>query len=297
MTQNSINAIRSHVVRSDSSDDRDWLHNQPVCPLLRQHHIAHVEIVETWEPFRMIRKDQSGTFMLACFGGGGLVLADGKWQQVSAGQACLLPPFVTNGMRAIGSEPWRMCGIRYLESRESIPIVARSSPVLGPYDPEPLRHAIKGLHAESAGAASPALMHLWTELIQSYVLRFAQPHQKDARLWKLWEIVHSTLGNDWTLDLLATHACLSKEHLRKLCRRELGRTPMHQVTFLRMQFARHLLSTTDDKIESISHQVGYANPFTFSNTFKKWIGWRPSEIRRSAKLRNIQNPPQPVDRA
>lgn len=280
-------AKRSHVVRSDASDERDWLRGQPVCKLLQQHHIAHVEILDASPPFRMMRRDQSGTFMLACFAGAGLVLADGKWREVSVGQACLLPPFVTNGMRAAGEEPWRMCGVRYHESRESAPIIANRSPVLGVYDSGPLRHAIMGLHVESAGGASPASMHLWTELIHSYVLRFAQPHQSDSRLWKLWEVVHQSLGDPWTLDELARRACLSKEHLRKLCRREIGRTPMQQVTFLRMQHARHLLSTTTDKVESIARQVGFKNPFTFSNTFKKWIGWRPSEIRRSAEVGDI----------
>ncbi len=272
-------AERTHVVRCDSSDDRPWLRGQPVCPLLAQHHIAHVEILAAAEPFRMMRRDQSGTFMLACFGGRGEVLADGRWKPVTMGQACLLPPFVTNGMKAAGPEPWRMCCVRYLESHDTLPLAAQRSPVLGGYDPEPLRHAIEGLHAESAAAASPAMMHLWTELIHSCVLRFARPHRSDPRLWKLWEAVHDSLGYPWTLDELAARAFVSKEHLRKLCRRELGRTPMQQVTFLRMQHARHLLSTTGEKIESIARQVGYSNPFAFSNTFKAWIGWRPSGIR------------------
>ncbi|MEO5917213.1 MAG: helix-turn-helix transcriptional regulator [Luteolibacter sp.] len=271
---------RSHVVRSDSHDNRDWLRDQPVCQLLSQHHIAHVEIIEASTSFGMTRQDQSGTFMLACFGGSGMVLADGGWKKVKAGQACLLPPFVTNGMKAIGSVPWLMCGVRYLESREVLPIVSPGSPVLGNYDPRPLHHAIQGLHAECSGSSSPAVMHLWTELIHSYVMRFAQPHQADTRLWKLWNEVHKSLGHPWTLDELADRAFLSKEHLRKLCRRELGRTPMQHVTFLRMQQARHLLSTTDDKVETITRQVGYTNPHTFSNTFKQWTGWRPSEIRK-----------------
>ena len=41
-----------------------------------------------------------------------------------------------------------------------------------------------------------------------------------------------------------------------------------------------LLESTRDKIEAIAETVGYENPFVFSNTFKKWIGWRPSEYRR-----------------
>lgn len=272
--------IRSHVVRSAADDDRDWLRDQPLCSLLAQHHIAHVEVIEASSSFGMTRRDQSGTFMLACFGGSGMVLADGVWKKVTAGQACLLPPFVTNGMKSTGSVPWRMCGVRYLESREALPIVSPGSPVLGKYDPRPLHHAIQGLHAECSGSPSPAVMHLWTELIHSYVMRFAQPHQTDTRLWRLWNTVHDSLGHPWTLDELAERAFLSKEHLRKLCHRELGRTPMQHVTFLRMRQARHLLSTTDDKVETITRQVGYSNPHTFSNTFKKWIGWRPSEIRK-----------------
>jgi len=271
---------RTHVVRGDGSDARDWLRESPVCQLLAQHHIAHVGVMEALEPFEMSRPDQSGTFMLACFGGSGLVRADGQWKKVTAGQACLLPPFVTNAMKTTGGEPWRMCWVRYRESRESNPIISAGSPVLGAYDPFPLLHTIQGLHAEASGINAPATLHLWTELIHSYVLRFAHPHQADARLWKLWDAVEKSLDHPWTLEDLATRACVCKEHLRRLCRSELGRSPMQHVTFLRMQHARHLLSTTDEKVETITRQIGYTNPHTFSNTFKKWIGWRPSEHRR-----------------
>jgi AraC-like DNA-binding protein len=54
---------------------------------------------------------------------------------------------------------------------------------------------------------------------------------------------------------------------------------MHHVIFLRMQLAAKLLATTNDKIETIATEVGYENPFVFSTTFKKWVGWRPSEYR------------------
>ena len=271
---------RSHVVRGDEVDDREWIQASPLCPLLAQHHIAHVGLLEANEPFEIARPDQSGTFMLACLSGSGLVKVDGQWKRVAAGQACLQPPFVSNEMKTTGREPWRICWVRYRESRESNPIVSAASPVLGAYDPQPLLHAIQGLHAECKGEAAPAMLHLWTELIHSYVLRFAQPHQADARLWKLWEAVQKSLDYPWSLEELAHRACVCKEHLRRLCRNELGRSPMQQVTFLRMQQARHLLATTDEKVETITRQIGYTNPHTFSNTFKKWNGWRPSEQRR-----------------
>ena len=66
---------------------------------------------------------------------------------------------------------------------------------------------------------------------------------------------------------------------------------MNQVTYLRMRHAATLLSESDLKLEAVADAVGYANPFVFSNTFKKCTGWRPSEyrlrgkpaVRRSAK--------------
>ena len=44
--------------------------------------------------------------------------------------------------------------------------------------------------------------------------------------------------------------------------------------------AAELLASTEQTIDSISQEVGYQNPFVFSNAFTKWIGWRPSEYRR-----------------
>jgi AraC-like DNA-binding protein len=50
-----------------------------------------------------------------------------------------------------------------------------------------------------------------------------------------------------------------------------------------MQNAAKLLTTTDDKVETIAHACGYENPFVFSTTFKKWVGWRPSDYRARKK--------------
>ncbi len=86
-------------------------------------------------------------------------------------------------------------------------------------------------------------------------------------------------GQPWSLGELSRRAHCSGEHLRRLCRRQLGRSPMQHVTYLRLRRAATLLTETDLKLEAIADDVGYANPFVFSNTFKKWTGWRPSEYR------------------
>ncbi len=292
MTKSSAELAETHVlgerteqvcVRANNADQRAWLRDAPVCPALGQHQIAHVGVCHGVAPYRIVRTKQSGTYFLACFGGEGRILVDGRWQRCGAGTACLLPPQTLNAFHAVPKSRWDFCWARYDQPPEQRPVATNASPVLAKFDAEPLRAAILGLHHECLGAAAPTAMHHWVELIQLYVLRFAQPRQVDDRLWKLWEKVAARLGDEWTLDKLAREAHVSGEHLRRLCRQHLGRSPMHQVTFLRMRRAAELLSSTNDKIETIASAVGYQNPFVFSTTFKKWVGWRPSDHRAGAK--------------
>lgn len=273
-------ATRRMAVRGKADDDREWL-SGPVCGLLGQHHIGHVGIMRAAPPYEVVRTKQSGTFMLACFEGEGVVLVDGSWKRVKKGQACLLPPFVLNALKCLPGKGWKFAWVRYEESRETAPIVSAVSPVFGSFDPLPLKFAIEGLHAEAVGVAAASALHHWTELIHHYVVRFAQPKHPDDRLWRLWQRVDADLEKPWTLTDLAGIACVSEEHLRRLCHKELGRSPMQHLTFLRLQRARHLLAVTDDKVEAIARSVGFKNTFGFSNTFKSWIGVRPSEYRRT----------------
>lgn len=276
-------ATRHLVVRADTGDPRKWIQDAPVCSLLGQHHISHVGMMLAEPPFEIVRLDQSGTFMLACFEGEGMILAEGQWKRIREGHACLQPPFMMNALKCSPRRPWRFVWVRYQESRNCRPVASSNSPVTGLFDPTPLKSAVEGLHAEASGGAVTSALHHWSELIHHYVLRFAQPHQPDSRLWRMWQRVETELARPWTLPDLAAIACVSEEHLRRLCRKELGRTPVQHLTYLRLQRARHLLSVTDDKVETIARAVGFESPFSFSNTFKKWVGWRPSDYRHSLK--------------
>lgn len=271
---------RFRVVRASDQDRRAWLRGAPVCSSLRAHRISHAGVMTAFTPYRIVRMHQSGLYFLACLEGQGRVLVDGRWQKCGTGMAVALPPFMVNAFEAVPGQPWRCCWVRFEQAPGQRAILNSSSPQMAAFDGAPLWSAIEGLIGESGlPAAQPAAMFHWVELIQHYVERFAQPWQQDDRLTRLWDRVAANVGRDWTLDELAHQAHVSAEHLRRLCRKALGRTPMHHVTWLRMRKACELLSTTSLKVETVANAVGYHNAFVFSNTFKKWIGWRPSEHR------------------
>ncbi|HKS37786.1 MAG TPA: AraC family transcriptional regulator [Verrucomicrobiae bacterium] len=271
---------RMRGVKALNVEWRPWIAEFPECGALNQHQIIHVGIMEAMAPTRIVRTKQTTTYFLACFGGKGKVLIDGRWRMCTAGSACLLPAHALNAFDAVPGACWKFCWVCYQQPPEQRPIADSTSPVMARFESQPLHSAILGLMHECAGAAQPTLIHHWVELVHAYVLRFARPVEHDDRLALLWKRVVAHLSEDWSLARLAREAGYSNEHLRRLCRRQLGRSPMHQVTYLRMRRAAELLAATEQTIEAIAEEVGYQNPFVFSNAFTKWIGWRPSEYRR-----------------
>ncbi|MDP2412121.1 MAG: AraC family transcriptional regulator [Pseudolabrys sp.] len=229
-------------------------------------------------PYRIVRTQLSGTYVHASLGGEGRILLDGRWRPHRAGMVSLAPAHVLHAFHAIPSKRWQYCWVRYMPTspRSSINFVA---PVMARFEAEALNHAILGLHREVQAGSNTGSATLWIDLIEHYITRFAEPLQREDRLRAVWNAVQADLAQPWTVDSLAARAKISGEHLRRLCQRSLGRSPMQQLTYLRMQHAAHRLATTEEKIEDVAHLVGYQNPFAFSNTFKRMTGFRPSQFR------------------
>jgi AraC-like DNA-binding protein len=267
---------KASVVRADSADSRNWLAQAPVCPLLAHYQIQHAAVAHMPSPFRIVRSQLGGSYFMACFGGEGRVLVDGRWFRCTPGKAVLLPPGTLHTFHTPPGKVWDFCWVRYQERTGQRPLATAESPVVGNYDAEPLRHAILGLHRECSVDTSPTAAEHWVRLVHHYVLRFAQPAEVDHRLSRLWERVAESLEHPWTIGEMARDTHLSDKQLQRLCRQQLGRTPRQQLIWLRMRRAADLLAERGDKIETIAMRVGYQNAFVFSTTFKRVMGWSPS---------------------
>lgn len=266
------------VVRADRTDSRPWLAQAPVCPALGHYQIRHVAVAHMVAPFEIVRTKLAGSYFLTCLGGEGRVLVDGRWMRCRPGQAVLLPPHTRQAFHAIPQHPWDICWVRYRESAGQRPLAATSTPIFAEYDSQPLQLAIRGLHHEALNDRAPAAMQHWVDLIDHYVRRFAEPARTDPRLWELWRDVAARLDHPWTIAAMAKRVHLSEKQLQRLCRKELGRNPRQQLIWLRMRRAAELLVAPHSKIEAIANQVGYQNPFVFSTTFKRVMGWSPSQF-------------------
>ncbi|WP_179190249.1 AraC family transcriptional regulator [Hydrogenophaga sp. IBVHS1] len=248
------------------------------CDALAARHIAHVSVLDAAAPYTVVRTNLSGAFMQVCLGGEGQTLLDGRWYTHKPGSVTFAPAHVLHAFHCVPGKRWQLAWVRFKpDSVRSVD--GAMAPTMTAFDGRVLQNAILGLAAEMEGAADPGTCVVWVDVIERYVARILEPLQREPRLVPVWNAVKHDLARDWTLADLAALANTSEEHLRRLCQKNLGRSPGKQLTTLRIAHAAHLLATTTEKIEAIAHAVGYVNPFAFSNTFKRLTGFRPSDYR------------------
>ncbi len=266
-------------VSQESAKHRKLLKDALVCPLFADNNIAHLGIFNAYYPYDVIRVNQSGTFILTTLAGVGEAMIDGNWVKMRKGEVATFPPYMMNAYRAIKGENWEFAWVRYEVPKKKKSIVNASTPTIVPYRSYALKMSIEGLVDELKNAPSSKVVISWTNLIHQQVKKIVAPQKVDKRLINMLKQVAKNLSHDWTLYELAQQANLSEEHLRRLCNQQFGRSPMQQITYLRISYAKSLILNTDESIQEISHKVGYKSQFSFSNTFKKWNGCRPTALR------------------
>lgn len=264
----------------DGPRSRRWWIEARDCAELAACRIARLGMDEAHAPYHRVRLQPEGSFFLDCVEGSGRILLDGRWQRLGTGAVCMAPPRVLNAFRAMPGQRWCFAWVRYDEPPWVNPLVGAGSPVRAVRGAGEIARVTAGLRAEWEGARDPKMIHHWVSLLHATTHRLAQPWRNDDRLRALWNEVAADLAGDWSLATLARRAHVSPEHLRRLCVRELGRSPMQHLTAMRIQRAQELLERTTDKLETVAADVGYESALVFSRAFKRWVGLGPSDYRQ-----------------
>jgi AraC-like DNA-binding protein len=260
---------------------REWVVADEQCPHMKNHRMWRAGISDAAYGFCFVREVNFSQVMV-CTGGEGEVWLGSHWEPCTDGMAYLTPPDVAHAYRALAGTRWQLAWVIYenWSALNSTPVLPLSVPTLVKADVRFLRVTIQGLYREAIGPAHPEAMRHWAELVHLHAMRIAQREPDQSRLWHIWEAVDAEPWRPWNITTLARQAHMSGEHLRRICQKQLGRSPMQQVTYLRMQRAAMLLQSSEATVESVARAVGYDNPFAFSVAFKRWVGVSPGKYHR-----------------
>ena len=97
------------------------------------------------------------------------------------------------------------------------------------------------------------------------------------------EYIRENLGKELSLQEIARASYVSRAHLAKLFRSEMGMTVWEYVTKLRVVEAKLLLSETDISVYDVGRLLGYSGVAYFSARFNQATGCSPSVYREEQK--------------
>src|SRR5690606_14029881 len=129
---------------------------------------------------------------------------------------------------------------------------------------------------ESRFSIARAFKMLLPELSKG-ALPLALPYPDDSRLLKIVEYLDEHIADTISFKQVAEHFGISERSLARLFQKELNMSFIQYFTILRMLKGLKLLLDDKLSINEVAAKVGYSSLPTFSNTFTKIVGVRPSE--------------------
>ena len=115
-------------------------------------------------------------------------------------------------------------------------------------------------------------------------LRLELPHPTDGKLISITNYLSDTIDQEHLLPKLASNISMTDKSLYRLFKKDIGMSFIKYYTQLRIFKSLEYLMNSDYNISQIANIVVYISLPTFSNTFSKIIGKRPSEYRKANEI-------------
>lgn len=158
-------------------------------------------------------------------------------------------------------------------------------PVVGTVDPLLtgfVRQAVANQHTGSALYRDTMNLALAAHL--AHLLSPSQPFSPpvdDRRLRRALAYIHDNLGENLSLDAMASEAAMSRFHFVRAFTRSQGKTPLQYVIHQRMELAKMLLRTTRLPVAAVAISVGYEDASRFGQHFRRHTGTSPGVYRQN----------------
>jgi LacI family transcriptional regulator len=109
---------------------------------------------------------------------------------------------------------------------------------------------------------------------------FAVAHRAVARaLQFIREHTRESIGVDQVIEASGTSRC----GLYRAFQKYVGRSVGEEIDRQRVEYAKHLLADSSDKLHRIAHKIGFSGPEHFTRVFRRVMGEAPSAYRKRCR--------------
>jgi AraC family transcriptional regulator len=105
------------------------------------------------------------------------------------------------------------------------------------------------------------------------------------RLTRVTEFINASVEQAFTVNELASVACMSPAHFSRSFKAATGTAPHEYVSRQRLDLAKRLLLASDRLLVDIAYATGFSSQANFNRAFRKAVGTTPSAYR-AQKLRD-----------
>lgn len=275
-----VGSIYNRLLRNNDIESKDFL--QVNCCGIYEH---------TAENAVTVRPNGRKDYQLIIIAKGGAVfLHDGKQIILTGGEMILIPPFVRNDYRYTD----------YVDAMWIHFTGTEAENIVRQYGIEPFcKYSISDtahffVYAEKIVKEFQLQRVGFMNNCNGYLLNiltlakrridaelFAENHRAVPDLTLAIDKMQTEYSRTTNISEYAEMFNISDSYFIHLFTQQFGVSPYQYLLNIRMSQAKYLLSETNMRINDISDNIGYDDPFYFSRIFKKHIGVSPRSYRRS----------------
>lgn len=97
------------------------------------------------------------------------------------------------------------------------------------------------------------------------------------------KFIDDHIRENYSIEQMADFLCLSESRFKSWFKQQAGIPPQEYVLRKKIQYAKGLLEKEDYNVSKIAYELGFSSSQYFSNVFKKFTGFKPTEFKLSLK--------------
>ncbi|MFD2968718.1 AraC family transcriptional regulator [Sphingobacterium bambusae] len=111
---------------------------------------------------------------------------------------------------------------------------------------------------------------------------------EDPRVMEILKFIHHNCHKTIYLEQLADQVHMSKDHMIRIFKREIGVTPVEYINRKKIERSQMMLITSNITIKEISYSLGFESISYFNQIFKKHVGLTPLSFKKMITNKQVE---------